>query len=527
MGTMRGQAVVALDDEGIEPDRDVLGGKGAGLVRMARLGLPVPPAFILGTGVGRAYLRGRALPEAVHDEVERRLADLERATGRRLGDPDAPLLVSVRSGASVSMPGMMDTVLNVGLNDEVVEGLAAQSGDARFAWAAYERLVAAYARTVRGVAAEAIEQALVGAEGDGDPIAALRGRTRALQLCIEAESGEPFPAEAGTQVRECVEAAFRSWESKSARAYRSHCSIDSALGTAAVVQAMVFGSRGEHSGSGVAFSRDPATGEPGGVGELLFGAQGEDVVSGLRDPEPLTVLDERLPAIADELRRMLELLERDERDLCELQFTIEQERLWVLQARAAPRGARAAVRTAVELCEAGLIDREEALARLTDEQLAACRAPRFETEAEAASVVGRGQAASSGAAVGVAAFDPGRAQSLAAAGADVVLVRPTTVPGDAHGLVASVAAVIGRGGVTSHAAVVARGLGRPAVCGVGPVEVAADGRSAVVAGTPLREGEPLAVDGDRGLVARDPAALAEPEPDRWLEQLEGWREEAA
>jgi pyruvate,orthophosphate dikinase len=509
-------------DAGVQPDHTRLGGKGASLVRMVQLGLPVPPGFVLGTDVGRSWLRDGTLPAGAEEQVHACLDDLETALGRRLGDRSAPLLVSVRSGSAVSMPGMMDTILNVGLNDEVVATLARETGDARFAWASYERLLDGYACTVRGIRRADVEDALLDAVPDGTgEVAKARGAVRVLQELI-AGSGDPFPADPRCQVRECVEAVFGSWRSARAEAYRKHRGIDGALATAAIVQSMVFGNRGLDSGTGIAFSRDPSTGEPGVYGDVLFDAQGEDLVSGTADPDDIGVLAERMPAVHAELVGVLGTLERSARDLVECEFTIEQGRLWVLQHRSAQRSGRAAVRCAVDLADEGILGEREAAALVNAEQLAAARAPRFD-RAAAETVLVRGSPASPGAAAGVAVFDAGRAQQRHQAGEDVVLVRPTTSPSDIHGFIAAVAIVTGHGGRTSHAAVVARGMARPAVCGVGDVVIAADGRTAQIGGRTVREGDVLAVDGDRGLVATVVPALIGAGADEHLARLERWQ----
>jgi pyruvate,orthophosphate dikinase len=486
--------------EGEGVGRDVLGGKGAGLVEMVGLGLPVPPGFVIGTPCGRAYLDGGALPEGLEAELADRVAALETTTGRRLGDDDDPLLVSVRSGAPVSMPGMMDTVLNVGLSVHGAELLAERTGDARFAWTSLERLLDGFARTVRGVDAGELEDAFLDLPVEPDPGAAARARCHALLAVIERETGSPFP-DAGSQVRESIEAVFRSWRSRRAVAYRRHQGIDENLGTAVVVQAMVFGNRDSDSGSGVAFTRDPSTGARGAFGDFLFTAQGEDVVSGEHDTLPLAALGERLPEVHAQLVRAFDTCEKHTRDLCDVEFTVESGRLYLLQTRVGQRSGRAAVALAVDLADEGLITEAEAAARVDDEQLAAARAPRFDTEPPPAEVLARGLAASPGAVTGEAAFSAERAAALHDEGRDVVLLRPTTSPADLPGVIAAVGVVTGRGGRTSHAAVVARGMGRAAVCGVGELLVAPDRRGATLNGHSLTEGELISVDGDRGVVS--------------------------
>jgi pyruvate,orthophosphate dikinase len=511
-----------FDDAG-DAGREVLGGKGAGLVEMVRLGLPVPPGFVIGTPCGRAYLDSGALPDGLEGELVGRLAALEAAAGRRFSDDADPLLVSVRSGAPVSMPGMMDTVLNVGLTWRGAELLAGRTGGGRFAWTSLERLLDGFARTVRGVDAGELEDALLDLPTEPDPALAARARCAALAEVIERESGTPFPAPAG-QLRESVEAVFRSWRSPRAVAYRRHKGIDERLGTAVVVQTMVFGNRDEHSGSGVAFTRDPSTGARGVYGDFLFTAQGEDVVSGEHDTDPLPVIADRLPEVYRQLTDVFDTLERHTRDLCDVEFTIESGRLYVLQTRVGQRSGRAAVALAVDLVAEGLITEAEALDRVTDEQLAAASAPRFTGEPPAGALLARGLAASPGAVTGRAAFDAERAQRLGADGVDVVLLRPTTSPADLPGVIASVGVVTGRGGRTSHAAVVARGMGRAAVCGVGELVVARDRRSATLAGRSLAEGEEISVDGDRGIVSlghRDASAATTTDPA--LARFRGWQ----
>lgn len=487
-----------------EPDaagagRDVLGGKGAGLVEMVGLGLPVPPGFVIGTPCGRAYLEAGTLPDGLADELAARLAALEEAAGRRYGaepdDPD-PLLVSVRSGAPVSMPGMMDTVLNVGLTPDGARRLAERTGDPRFAYSSFERLLDTFARTVRNIDVGEIEDALLDLPPGADP----RARCEALLTVIEVESRAEFPDPRG-QLRESIEAVFASWNSRRARAYRKHKGIAEDLGTAVVVQTMVFGNRDDRSGSGVAFTRDPSTGVRGAFGDFLFAAQGEDVVSGEHDTESLPVIRTRLPELYDQLLATFDVLERHTRDLCDVEFTIESGRLYVLQTRVGQRSGRAAVALAVDLVAEGLINRDEAVRRVDDAQLAAARAPVFADEPAAERVIARGLAAAPGAVSGVCAFDADRAAALHADGHDVVLLRPTTSPADLPGVIASIGVVTGRGGRTSHAAVVARGMGRAAVCGVGSLEVAEDRRSATLNGRALAEGDQVSVDGDRGIVS--------------------------
>ena len=504
--------------------REVLGGKGAGLVEMVGLGLPVPPGFVIGTPCGRAYFEafpGPALPEDLDGELTMRLAALEEAAARRFGDDDDPLLVSVRSGAPVSMPGMMDTVLNVGLTPAGTEKLAARTGDGRFAYTSLERLLDTFARTVRGVGVGEIEDALLDLPAEPDPGRAAQARCEALLKVIEIESGSPFP-DAHGQLRESIEAVFRSWRSRRAKAYRKHKGIDEDMGTAVVVQTMVFGNRDDRSGSGVAFTRDPSTGARGAFGDFLFTAQGEDVVSGEHDTESLPVIGDRLPQVYEQLLGMFDTLERHTRDLCDIEFTIESGQLYLLQTRVGQRSGRAAVALAVDLVDDGLIGIDEAVTRVDEEQLAAAQAPRFGEDT--ADVIARGLAASPGAVTGQAAFDSDRAQALKDDGHDVVLLRPTTSPADMPGVIASVGVVTGRGGRTSHAAVVARGMGRAAVCGVGELVVSRDRRSATLAGRELKEGDLISVDGDRGVVSAGHRACVPADTDPNLARFLRWKE---
>jgi len=504
-------------------DTAILGGKGAGLAHMTSLGLPVPPGFVVSCRAGRDYLLAGQLAPATTYEIEAHLGQLETAIGRRLGDPASPLLVSVRSGAPISMPGMMDTILNVGLNAETVNALARETENDDFAWACYERFAETYARVVRGVSPGEIEDCMMDL-GDG---AARSEIVAALLALIYERGGGPVPEEPRDQILEAVAAVFRSWESPRANAYRRFRGIPDELCTAATVQTMVFGNRGETSASGVAFTRDPSSGSREPFGDVLFNAQGEDVVAGEHDAEPLSVLAERLPLADEQLREALRSIEADSRDLCEVEFTIEDGVLWVLQTRVGLRSGRAAVRVAVALVDEGQITVEQAIDRITPAQLEAAAAPAFATEARPDEVIARGLAASPGAAVGRAAFDPGRATELAAEGTDVILVRSTTSPSDVAGFIAAKGIVTGRGGRTSHAAVVARGMHRPAVCGIGEVLISDDRRSADVAGVRVREGDLLAVDGDRGLLLRGTHELDQPANDPAVRRFVAWCAERA
>jgi pyruvate,orthophosphate dikinase len=494
--------------EGSRDDTAILGGKGAGLAHMMSLGLPVPPGFTVSCRAGLEFLAAGELPLTARDEILTHLDALEQAIGRRLGDPEAPLLVSVRSGAPVSMPGMMDTILNVGLDADTVLALARQTGGEAFAWGSYERFVESYARIVRGISGGAIEECLLDLESTGDD--APSRTTEALLALIESEDGVPLPSDPRDQILEAIGAVYRSWDSPRAKTYRRFRGIDDGLCTAATVQAMVFGNRGSTSASGVAFTRDPSSGTPEAFGDILFDAQGEDVVAGERDAEPLSTLAKRLPEVHATLKRALSLIESDACDLCEVEFTIEEGALWILQTRIGLRSGRAAVRVAVDMVSEGRISQEVAIARVTPAQLEAAAAPGFASEPTAEEIIERGLAASPGAAVGRIVFDAARATELAANGAEVILMRPTTAPSDVAGFIAARGIVTGRGGRTSHAAVVARGMQRPAVCGVGMITISNDRRSAALTDTLLREGDSVAVDGDRGLLLRGSPELDAP-----------------
>ena len=465
------ERVVVLDASA-PADREVLGNKGLSIVRMTGLGLPVPPAFALPIDECRRF---RAAGGRLDDEVWRAvldgLAGLEERTGRRLGDPEAPLLVSVRSGAAVSMPGMMDTILNLGMTDEVAAGLARLSGDPEFARTTHVRFVHEFGRTVLGADLD---------EPTGDTTAG------AVREAVRRDMGEDVPADPHAQLRGAIHAVFGSWSSRRARAYRKHWGLTDDGGTAVIVQAMVFGNLGGDSGTGVLFTRDPLSGSRDSYGEWLPRGQGEDVVSGTHDPLPLSALRDQLPDAHGRLIDAAELLEREHGDVQDIEFTVERGSLYLLQTRAAKRSPLAAVRIAVDLVHEGVIDRDEALRRVSVDQVASVLAPRLSEAVTAeAQVVARGTPACPGVASGRAVPESDTAET---ASGDCVLVRPTTSPEDVAGMIAATAVVTEKGGSTSHAAVVTRALGRPSVVGVG------DGVAVALAGTELT------VDGTSGVV---------------------------
>ncbi|MFE2064324.1 pyruvate, phosphate dikinase [Streptomyces sp. NPDC059467] len=501
----------------------LLGGKGANLAEMTRLGLPVPPGFTVTTEACRAYFGTGSEPDELAEEISGHLTALEKAAGRRLGQPDDPLLLSVRSGARFSMPGMMETILDIGLGDDSVLGLAKVSGNERFAWDSYRRLVQMFGSTVMGVDSGLFESSLSdlkrvrGAADDlGLDATDLAELVETYKALIRRESGEDFPQSPDEQLRRAVLAVFESWNGERARVYRRREHIADDLGTAVNVQTMVFGNLGSDSGSGVAFTRDPATGRPGLYGDYLPNAQGEDVVAGIRNTVSLTDLEELDPVSYARLRGHMETLETHYRDLCDIEFTIERGRLWMLQTRVGKRTAEAAFAIASELVDEGLISPAEALGRVAGDGLARLMFPRFDTSA-VGEALAHGLPASPGAAVGAAVFDSAEAVRRAAAGEQVVLVRQETTPDDLPGMIAAQAVLTSRGGKTSHAAVVARGMGTVCVCGAEEIAVDAKGRRFTVGETVVEEGTVISVDGSEGAVYLGAAPLVDSAAMRYFE----------
>jgi pyruvate, orthophosphate dikinase len=487
--------------------KELLGGKGANLAEMAGLGLPVPPGFIVSTEACRAYLRDGREPVHLGVEIGLHLDALETHAGRRLGDRRDPLLVSVRSGAKFSMPGMMETVLNIGLNDESVEGLARRSGDERFAWDSYRRFLQMYGATVMGVDAAVfaddharLKQRRGVTHDLGLDAEDLRTLVSSYRALIREHTGHDAPQDPREQLHAAILAVFGSWNTDRARVYRRREHIPHDLGTAVTVQAMVFGNRGPTSGSGVCFTRDPSTGRPGVYGDYLSDAQGEDVVSGIRDTVALSELAAIDAASYVHLLEVMTTLERHYRDLCDIEFTIEEGRLWILQTRVGKRTPQAAFRTAIAMVDEGLIDLDEALRRVTGAQLAHLMFPRFDLT-QPSELIATGTPASPGAAVGRIALDSVTAERWAAAGDPVVLVRSETNPDDLRGMVAATGILTSRGGKTSHAAVVARGMGRTCVCGVEAMHVDPATRTVSFReGPTLDEGDVVSIDGATGEV---------------------------
>ena len=496
--------------EGNRDQRELLGGKGANLAEMTNLGLPVPPGFIVTTDACRAYLSGGGeLPDGLLDEVHGALRELEEEMGRGFGDPKDPLLVSVRSGAPFSMPGMMDTVLNVGLSMDVTEGLAEVTGDARFAWDSNRRLVQLYSTIVLGLDGELFDEEVekVGGEAHLDTEGVKRLAERFREI-VKEQTGEPFPDDPWQQLKGAVEAVFNSWNSRRARNYRQYEGIPDDVGTAVNVQTMVFGNRSEDSGTGVAFTRDPATGEAVAYGDWLDSAQGEDVVAGIRETKPLSALADEHPQAHAELMDAMHRLEQHWRDLCDVEFTLESDKLWILQTRVGKRSAAAAVRIAVEMVDEGLISVEEAIQRVKPSQLEQLLHPQIDDTADF-EVLTTGLAASPGAATGKIALTADDAAERAERGETVMLVRVETSPDDLHGLIAAEGVLTARGGLVSHAAVIARGMGTPAVVGASEVAINREAGTVTVNDTVLRDGDEITICGSTGRVIPGSVPLVE------------------
>jgi len=512
--------------------RELLGGKGVGLAEMTQLGVPVPAGFTITTDACRAYLAGGGtVPEGLDAEVDAHIATLEERTGKRFGDDTSPLLVSVRSGAAISMPGMMDTILNLGLNDVAVQGLAASTGNARFAFDSYRRLIQMFGEVVEGVEGHRFEQALT-------DLKAARGVTQDVELsaddlrelvatftAIYADgTGEPFPQEPREQLRRAYRAVFDSWNAPRARVYRRTYEIPDDLGTAVNVVQMVFGNRGEGSGTGVCFTRDPATGERRLFGEFLANAQGEDVVAGIRTPEPIERMEDQMQEAFRQLVDTLDRLEAHYRDMQDIEFTVEEGILYLLQTRTGKRTATAALRIAVEMVEEGLITREEAVARIDPDQLDQLLHPMIDPSARV-DVVGRGLNASPGAASGAIVLDADKAEEQGRAGEAVILVRWETTPDDIHGLIHARGVLTAHGGMTSHAAVVARGMGKPCVAGCEGLSIEHAAGIVRVGEHELREGDVITIDGGAGTVMLGSVPLVPPSIDENFGTILDWADD--
>jgi pyruvate, orthophosphate dikinase len=530
---MRGGKQYVYDfDEPSNGGRKLLGGKGIGLAEMTQLGVPVPAGFTITTDACRAYMaNGQRLPDGLAEEIEQHLEALERKTGKRFGDPDDPLLVSVRSGAAISMPGMMDTILNLGLNDDAVEGLARTTENSRFAYDSYRRLIQMYGEVVEGIDAHRFEHALGelkkkrGVQQDVELDAAgLQELVGTFLRIYEDETGGPFPQDASEQLAKAVRAVFESWDTPRAQVYRRAHRIPDDLGTAVNVVQMVFGNRGEASGTGVAFTRDPSTGEQGLYGEFLANAQGEDVVAGIRTPERLEAMQARLPEAFEELTETMRRLEEHYKDVQDIEFTVEEGRLYLLQTRSAKRTAAAALKAAVSMVEEGLIGREEAVARIDPAQLDQLLHPMIDPKAQV-EVAARGLNASPGAASGAIVLDADTAEERGRAGESIILVRWETTPDDIHGLIEAAGILTAHGGMTSHAAVVARGMGKPCVAGCEELTIDLDARAITLAGHRLVEGDTLTIDGGTGRVIVGEVDLVPPQINEDFETILSWADD--
>ena len=519
-----GRVVFDFDDPA-GGGRELLGGKGAGLAEMTALGLPVPAGFTITTDACRAYMVAGDLPEGLEPEVVEHLRRLEETTGKRFGDAADPLLLSVRSGAAISMPGMMDTILNLGLNDQAVEGLAAATGNRRFAYDSYRRLIQMYGEVVDGIDAHAFEDALTALKRergasldtdlDADDLAELVGSYREI---YRGASAGAFPQEAAAQLMRAVRAVFDSWETPRAQVYRRANDIPDEIGTAVNIVQMVFGNKGERSGTGVAFTRNPSTGEKELYGEFLVNAQGEDVVAGIRTPQPVESMGKSMPAAYELLLATMRRLEEHYRDMQDVEFTIEDDVLYMLQTRSAKRTAAAALKAAVDMVDEGLIDREEAVVRIDPAQLDQLLHPRIDPDT-APEPVARGLNASPGAASGAIVFDADGAVEKAKGG-PVILVRHETTPDDIHGMIAAQGILTVHGGMTSHAAVVARGMGKPCVAGCEGLSL--EGGVARLGGHELREGDVITIDGGSGKVYLGRIELVPPQLNEDFQTVLGW-----
>ncbi|MHB9111432.1 MAG: pyruvate, phosphate dikinase [Thermoleophilia bacterium] len=518
--------------EGSKDMKDLLGGKGANLAEMTSMGIPVPDGFTITTEACIAYgKQGNQFPDGLDVEIESHLIRLEEATSKKLGDPENPLLVSVRSGAKFSMPGMMDTVLNLGLNDDSVQGLARKTGDDRFAWDAYRRFIQMFGKVVMEVDGQLFEDAIIvrrdeaGVKFDNELNPdQLRVLVEDFKQILEKETSRSFPSEPREQLELSIQAVFRSWGNPRAVTYRRHYNISDDLGTAVNVQLMVFGNMGDDSGTGVAFTRNPSTGEKEIFGDYLTNAQGEDVVAGIRKTKKLSEMKDEMPAVYEELTGVMHKLEQHYREMEDIEFTIEQDKLYMLQTRDGKRTAAAAVKIASDLVEEGLITREEAVAKIDPGQLDQLLHPMIDPS-QTYEALTQGLNASPGAAVGKVVFDADTAAERGKAGEAVILVRWETSPDDIHGLISAQGVLTSHGGMTSHAAVVARGMGKPAVCGADQVNISEKEKQFTVNGVTVSEGDILTIDGTTGKVILGAVDLVPPQINENFQAIVGWADE--
>jgi pyruvate,orthophosphate dikinase len=517
--------------EGTREMKDLLGGKGSGLAEMSNLGLPVPPGFTITTEACRAYMEADEMPEGLMESVTKYLGELEEATGKRLGDSEDPLLVSVRSGAAASMPGMMDTVLNLGLNDSAVDGLARRTGDERFARDSYRRFIQMFGDIVLGIDHDKFGQAFdelkeergveEDTELDTDDLDGLIGTYKRI---VEEEAGRPFPEEPKEQLGLAIRAVFDSWNNVRAASYRKEFGIPDDLGTAVTVMSMVFGNMGEDSATGVAFTRNPSTGEQGLYGEFLLNAQGEDVVAGIRTPRPLEEMEEVMPHAFEELLETMQKLEQEYRDMQDVEFTVERDNLYMLQTRSAKRTGVAALKVTYDMAEEGLISREEAVSRVEPDQLNQILHPFIDPEAEL-EVLATGLPASPGAATGAIVLTADEAKERGEAGEPVILVRKETNPDDVHGMVRARGILTALGGMTSHAAVVARGFGKPAVTGCKAIEIDLEAGEINLDGRTFEAGDTITIEGSSGRVVEGEVPLIDAELSEDFEQVLAWADD--
>jgi len=529
---------VFMAEDAPATNRDLLGGKGAGLAAMTQAGLPVPPAFTITTAACNAFQdAGGQFPAGLWEQTLAALKQIEQKSERTLGDAANPLLVSVRSGARESMPGMMDTVLNLGLNDDTVQGLSRQTNNARFAWDAYRRFVQMFGRIVLNVPGEKLDQvfdaakAAAGTQQDTDLNAEqLRAATQQLKELVQRETGQAFPTDVTQQLELAIKAVFSSWMGKRAVDYRNQFKIPHDLGTAVNIVTMVFGNMGDDSGTGVAFTRDPSTGTKEIYGEFLPNAQGEDVVAGIRTPLKISGMRDMWPDVYRQFEEIAGRLEQTYKDVQDLEFTIERGKLYMLQTRNAKRTGKAAVVTAVQMVEEGLINKDEALRRIQPTHVQQILVPQFDpaSRQKAGAPIGKGLAASPGAAVGKIVFDPDRSAEMAKAGEPVILTRKETSPEDFHGMAPAAGILTSRGGSSSHAAVVARQMGKPCIAGAEDIDIDVEGQTLTANGTTLHEGDWLSLDGTTGEVFAGRISTIEPnlQHDRELATLLGWADDA-
>jgi len=519
-------------DEGNKDMRDLLGGKGANLAEMTKLGIPVPPGFTITTEVCKLFYENNGkYPEGLEEQIKENLSKLERVTGLKFGDPENPLLLSVRSGAAVSMPGMMDTILNLGLNDETLEGMIKKTGNERFCWDCYRRFIQMFGDVVMGIEHSKFEHILESVKKE-------RGITYDIELDVDDlkkivekykelyrnETGEEFPQDPYLQLKRAIDAVFKSWNNERAVAYRRLNKITGLKGTAVNVQAMVFGNMGENSGTGVCFSRNPSTGEKELYGEYLMNAQGEDIVAGIRTPLPISKLKEQNPEIYRELEEIKDKLEKHYKDMQDMEFTIQEGKLYILQTRNGKRTARAAVKIAVDMVREGLITEKEAIMRVNPEQLNQLLHKTVDSVAKKDSeILARGLPASPGAAIGKVVFTADKARDMAESGEKVILVRTETSPEDIEGMSLAEGILTSRGGMTSHAAVVARGMGKCCIVGCGDIDVNEEKKVFITnSGVEIREGDWITLDGNTGEVIKGKIRVVEPTLDEYFSQLMEW-----